>query len=224
MRCSYIQSILPTEKQKENPLKSEDFEGFSSLRDSGEAERRETFQKRNPSRAWLQVNTGAFSYDQALRGAIRDLAEKGIGGVAYPSGHHDKMDVAARRALITGLNQTVADLQLARADEMECDLVEVTSHAGARPTHAVWQGQVYSLSGKHPHYKDFRDETGYGTGEGLCGWNCNHSFYPFFEGLSHQAFERDPAARLGKSNDQVYEESQRQRYYERQIRKRSASA
>lgn len=169
-------------------------------------------------RAWLQVNSGAFTPHQALRQAVDDLAQKGIRGVAYPSGHHDKADVAVRRALITGLNQTVAEAQLARADEMGCDLVEVTSHAGARPTHAVWQGQVFSRSGKHPRYGNFYDETGYGTGDGLCGWNCYHSFYPYFEGISKPAFERDPSARLGKTNDQVYEESQTQRYYERKVR------
>lgn len=169
-------------------------------------------------RAWLQVSTGAFTQQQALTMVVEDLSKKGIRGIVYPSGHKDKLDVAARRALITGMNQTVAELQLARMDEMNCDLVEVTSHAGARPTHAVWQGQVYSRRGRTSEYGNFYDETGYGTGEGLCGWNCYHSFYPYFEGLSRRAAERDPAARLGKSNDQVYEESQQQRYYERQIR------
>lgn len=169
-------------------------------------------------RAWLQVSTGAFTQQQALTMVVEDLSKKGIRGIVYPSGHKDKLDVAARRALITGMNQTVAELQLARMDEMNCDLVEVTSHAGARPTHAVWQGQVYSRRGRTSEYGNFYDETGYGTGEGLCGWNCYHSFYPYFEGLSRRAAERDPAARLGKSNDQVYEESQQQRYFERQIR------
>lgn len=169
-------------------------------------------------RAWLQVSTGAFTQQQALTMVVEDLSKKGIRGIVYPSGHKDKLDVAARRALITGMNQTVAELQLARMDEMDCDLVEVTSHAGARPTHAVWQGQVYSRRGRTSEYGNFYDETGYGTGEGLCGWNCYHSFYPYFEGLSRRAAERDPAARLGKSNDQVYEESQQQRYFERQIR------
>lgn len=168
-------------------------------------------------RAWLQVNTGAFSYTEALNRAIRDLSAQGIQKIAYPSGHVDRMDVAARRALITGLNQTTAELQLARMDELQTDLIEVSSHAGARPTHAIWQGQVYQKTGRGK-YENFYDETGYGTGDGLCGWNCYHSFFPYFEGMSHQAFERDPSARLGKSNDQMYEESQRQRALERRIR------
>lgn len=169
-------------------------------------------------RAWLQVNSGAFSYSEALRRAVRELGQQGIEKIAYPSGHVDRTDVAARRALLTGLNQTTAELQLARMDELETDLIEVSSHAGARPSHAEWQGQVYSKSGRDRHYQNFYDATGYGTGDGLCGWNCYHSFFPYFEGISRQAFERDPARRLGKSNDQVYEESQKQRYYERKIR------
>lgn len=168
-------------------------------------------------RAYLQVSSGAFSYTEALNRAIKDLADQGIEKIAYPSGHVDRMDVAARRALITGLNQTAAELQLARMDELETDLIETSSHAGARPTHAEWQGQIFSKSGRGK-YENFYDATGYGTGDGLCGWNCYHSFFPYFEGISHQAFERDPSARLGKTNDEVYEESQRQRYYERQIR------
>lgn len=168
-------------------------------------------------RAYLQVSSGAFSYSESLRRTIKELADNGIEKIAYPSGHADRMDVAARRALITGLNQTTAELQLARMDELETDLIETSSHAGARPTHAVWQGMVFSKSGRGK-YENFFDATGYGTGDGLCGWNCYHSFFPYFEGISHSAFERNPAARLGKSNDQVYEESQKQRYYERKIR------
>lgn len=169
-------------------------------------------------RAYMQVLSGAFSYEAALANVIRDLAQKGIERIVYPSGHRTRMDAAARRALLTGLNQTTAELQLARMDELGTHLIEVTSHAGARPTHAVWQGQVYWHGEKVSGYKNFEDSTGYGTGDGLCGWNCYHSFFPFFEGISKQSFERDPAARLGKSNDQVYEESQKQRYHERQIR------
>lgn len=168
-------------------------------------------------RAYMQVQSGAFSYETALSRVIKDLGSQGIEKIAYPTGHVDHMDVAARRALLTGLNQTTAELQIARMDEMGCDLVEVTSHAGARPSHAEWQGQVYSRSGRTHGYDSF-DVTGYGTGDGLCGWNCYHNFFPYFDGLSTRTFERDPSARLGKSNDQVYAESQQQRGYERSVR------
>jgi hypothetical protein len=103
--------------------------------------------------------------------------------------------------------------------DMGTELAEVTSHAGARPTHAVWQGKVYSMSGRSGDYGNFYDETGYGTGEGLCGWNCYHSFYPFYRGLSTRSFVHDPSSdNSGRDNDEMYEESQRQRAYERAIR------
>ena len=79
-------------------------------------------------------------------------------------------------------------LQLARMEEMGCEFVEVTAHEGARPTHAVWQGRVYHRGGAVVHdgerYEDFETATGYGTGPGLCGWNCRHNFYPFYPGVS----------------------------------------
>ncbi|MEA4928500.1 MAG: phage minor capsid protein [Candidatus Limiplasma sp.] len=169
--------------------------------------------------AWLQVSSGAFSLGQALRTLVRDLAGQGITKVAYPSGHADTTDVAARRAVITGVNHTAGEIQLQAAKDMDTDLVQVSSHPGARPSHAVWQGGIYSISGKSDKYKPFLETTGYGTGPGLCGWNCRHSFYPFVEGVSEPSFDRDPSqTQYGKSNDQMYEESQRQRELERRIR------
>ena len=98
---------------------------------------------------------------------------------------------------------------------MDCQLVEVSSHLGARPSHAEWQGKIYSLVKGHPRYPYFYDATGYGTGDGLGGWNCRHSFFPYFEGLSSPANAPD----FTKSeNEQVYHDTQKQRSYERAIR------
>lgn len=98
-------------------------------------------------RAWLQLQSGAFSQEEAIRGAIKDLAGAGVECITYPSGHVDHMDVAVRRAAVTGANQTCARLTLTMAEEMGCSLVETTAHAGARPEHAVWQGKVFALNG-----------------------------------------------------------------------------
>lgn len=168
-------------------------------------------------RAYMQVTSGAFTFDQALRMAVSDLARNSIEKLTYESGSVSSAESAARRSLMTGLNQTTAQLQLMRADEADCDLVEVTAHLGARPSHAVWQGMVYSRSGSSGRYRNFYEATGYGTGEGLCGWNCYHSFFPFFEGLSMRTFSKKMSGG-GKTNEQVYEESQRQRTLERAIR------
>ena len=169
-------------------------------------------------KAYMRTITGTMDGVTAIRRAVQELARQGVTEAAYPSGAHHNTDFAVRRAVCTGINQTCAKLQLARAEDMGCNLVETSSHAGARPTHAVWQGQVFCISGHHPKYKDFYAETGYGDGDGLCGWNCYHSFFPFFEGLSEQSFSRDPSADAGRDNDEDYELSQKQRYYERQIR------
>lgn len=191
-------------------------------------------------RAWLQIQSGAFSRQQAVTMAIKDLCEQGVGAkasaptVRYPSGHIDKLDVAVRRAVLTGVNQAALRLQMARMDEMGCDLVEVSAHAGARTgdglegpgNHAWWQGKVYSRSGTSLIYPSFVECTGYGTGEGLGGWNCRHSFFPFFEGISRPAYTDGELEELNAPKYEYngkllteYEASQRQRAYERQLRR-----
>ncbi|QNO17348.1 phage minor capsid protein [Caproicibacterium amylolyticum] len=174
--------------------------------------------------AEMQVESGAFDYVSAIRNAVRTAIDGGE-WVTYPSGHHDRLDVATRRAVLTGINQTSAEVSLSYADDMECDLVETTAHAGARPSHMVWQGQVFSRSGKSDKYDDFAGATGYGTGAGLCGWHCRHSFHPFFEGLSESAY---PKSKLKEYENQIvtyngekisyYDATQQQRAMERAIR------
>lgn len=176
--------------------------------------------------AYMDITSGAFSYQDAVRSAVKSLSKAGIDAIIYPSGHTDKMDVAVRRAVLTGVNQTAARMQIARADEMECDLVETTAHMGARPEHMDWQGRIFSRSGKSRKYPDFVKSTGYGTGPGLCGWNCRHSFFPYFEGLSERAYSR---AKLREYENKTvtyngrtlpyYDATQQQRYLERQIRR-----
>lgn len=169
-------------------------------------------------RAYIQIISGAFDPTTAIKRAIRELATSGIEKIAYPSGATSSIETAVRRAVTTGVNQSVSKLQLLRAEEMGCELVETSSHAGARPSHAEWQGKVFCIKGHHKRYGDFYRETGYGTGEGLCGWNCYHSFYPYFEGLSTPSFIRDPSSDAGRKNGDDYELQQKQRYYERKIR------
>jgi hypothetical protein len=177
-------------------------------------------------RAYMQITSGAFDYNSAIRMAVKDLCGKGVATIEYPSGHVDYMEVAIRRATVTGVNQTAAKLQDTRANEMESDLVETTAHAGARPEHAVWQGKIFSRSGTHPKYPDFVTSTGYGTGAGLCGWNCRHNFFPYLEGISEPAYSKTELEKMSAKdyvyNGQAmteYEAAQKQRYIERQIRK-----
>ena len=177
-------------------------------------------------RAWLQISSGAFDYQTAIRRAIKELASTGLQSITYPTGHTDALDVAVRRAVLTGVNQTTARLSEARAEEMGCDLVETTAHPGARPEHVRWQGKVFSRSGKSRKYPDFVSSTGYGTGPGLCGWNCRHSFFPYFEGLSESAYPHSKLREYEEKTVQYngktlsyYDATQQQRYIEWQIRR-----
>ena len=180
--------------------------------------------------AWLKVSTGAFDYKTAVKQAVDSLADD-MPMVTYPSGHKDSIEVAARRAVLTGVNQTTGKLQVARMDEMGCEFVETSAHGGARPSHAEWQGRRFHRGGavdyKGRHYPDFEAATGYGTGAGLCGWNCRHTFFAVFPELGDppqwtQEQLRDLNARNIEWNGKkytAYEISQMQRARERNVRR-----
>ncbi len=177
--------------------------------------------------AYLQVSTGGFTYDRAMRSACRRLADEGIKVVEYQK-KSDQLDVAARRAILTGVAQTSGVLQIERMLEMGVDLVQTSAHIGARPTHEVWQGRIFSLTGKDG-YPNFYEVTGYGTGPGLMGWNCRHSFYPYFKGLSSDLYRNldeyvgETVTYNGKELT-FYEATQAQRKIEREIRKSKREA
>lgn len=180
--------------------------------------------------AWLKVSSGAFDYKSAVKTAVDTLADD-MPYIIYPTGHTDTLEVAARRAILTGVNQTAGKLQDARMEEMGVEYVETTAHGGARPTHAEWQGKRFHLGGDKvldgKMYKDFVQETGYGTGAGLCGWNCRHQYFPCFPELgdppswTQESLEQLNARNIeynGKMYTQ-YEISQMQRARERTVRK-----
>ena len=180
--------------------------------------------------AWLKVGTGAFDYKTAVKQAVDSLADD-MPMVTYPSGHTDSIEVAARRAILTGVNQTTGKLQVARMDEMGCEFVETTAHGGARPSHAEWQGRRFHRGGavdyKGRHYPDFEAATGYGTGAGLCGWNCRHQFFACFPELGDPPqWTQEQLQELNARNIEyngkkytAYEISQMQRARERNVRR-----
>lgn len=163
--------------------------------------------------AYMQSMSGMISPRQAVREALETIVEGGV-YVEYPGGRKDTIETATARAVRTGISQASGRIQIARMDEMDVDLVLVSSHLGARPSHAEWQGQVYTRSGLNPKYPDFVAVTGYGTVTGLCGANCRHSFGPYFEGQGNP-FEQFDA----EENKKQYELEQQQRTLERRIRK-----
>ena len=142
--------------------------------------------------AYMQVVTGAFDYDSAMKKACNQLAADGITGVQYRNGKPVRLQIepAVRMNIITGVNQTASAMTMNNCDELGCDLVETTAHIGARPEHAAWQGEVFSISGTNPKYRPF-SVCELGTITGLCGINCRHSYYPYFEGLEKHYTQAD---------------------------------
>lgn len=188
--------------------------------------------------AVLQIQSGAISYNQAIRGAVKQLADSGIKTAEYESGHMDQIDVAVRRAIMTGINQLCQQYSEQGMDYLETDLVEVSAHIGARNTgtgpenHESWQGKIYRWSKKPKQssgrYPDFIASTGYCTGPGLGGWNCRHHFYPFVESVMEPTYSSsDLNAMKGKNREISFEgrqydgytATQKQRQIERTVRK-----
>ena len=171
------------------------------------------------NKSLLDASTGIKSLQDATRDAVQRMAKEGITGVKYqkPNGGiiRYNTDTAVRRAVLTTTSQMTGELQLQRAREWGCNLVEVSSHGAARPTHAVWQGKIYSIEGGTPQYPNLVETTDYGSVTGLKGANCSHEFYPFFEGISEQKYEPTPNK---AQNAADYENTQTLRGMERSMR------
>nr|DAE51037.1 MAG TPA: minor capsid protein [Caudoviricetes sp.] len=169
--------------------------------------------------AYHKVISGAVSYTQAVREAVDTVAQNGV-IVRYPTGHRDTIETATARAVRTGISQASDDISMQRMKEQEWDIILVSAHIGARTgdgganpgNHLWWQGQFYSRTGQDKRFPPF-SLTGYGTGEGLGGWNCRHSFGPG-DGVNnpYKDIETEDNVRLEKLE-------QRQRALERRIRK-----
>ena len=188
--------------------------------------------------ALLQVQSGSVSYNTAIASVVKQLADSGLRMVDYESGRSDQVDVAARRAVMTGVNQINQKYAEQSTEYLETDLVETSAHIGARnignvpENHEMWQGKWYRWSEKPQtstgEYPDFIETTGYGTGAGLGGWNCRHTFYPVVEGVSEATYSQaDLDAMKGENRKFKFEgqeydgytATQEQRSIERTIRK-----
>lgn len=176
--------------------------------------------------AIARVNSGASTAERALHRAVRRLERDGVSVVQYrdAAGNltvRNRVDVAVRRHVRTQIAQDGARMTARAMDEYGVQLVEVSSHPNARPSHAAWQGQVYgwhgavSIDGRS--YEGLEAATGYGSVDGLLGANCRHSFGPYLPGAP-RAYERDPKHASGLPGEEVYRLEQRQRAGERAIR------
>lgn len=184
--------------------------------------------------AVMQVQSGAINYNQAIKTAVKQLADSGLKVVDYESGHHDSIDVAARRAVMTGVSQICAKYTEQSAEYLETPYFEVSAHSGARDkpgpspwsSHKDWQGKVYSIH-IGDIYPSIYDVCGFGAVDGLEGVNCRHRRFPWIEGVSERTYTDEQLQHiddgLGCEYDgkkyTAYEATQMQRRVEREIRK-----
>ncbi len=183
--------------------------------------------------AAMQIQSGAISYNQAITSAVKQLAQSGLKIVDYESGHRDQIDVAVRRAVMTGINQICAKYTEQSAEYLETPYFEVSAHAGARDkpgpspwsSHKDWQGKVYSIRAGDI-YPSIYEVCGFGYVDGLEGANCRHRRFPWVEGVSERTYTDEQLAHIddglgctfdGKTYT-AYEATQMQRRVERQIR------
>lgn len=161
-------------------------------------------------KAYNLVSTGALSYTQAVKEVLNNIVSDGV-TIKYPTGHEDTIETATLRAVRTGISQATSQIQMARAEEMGVDKFIISSHLGARPSHQVWQGKIFTMD----ELKSTDDGMpALGTATGLSGINCRHSVSPWFDNMDNPFEQYD-----SEENRKQYEKEQYQRTLERRIRK-----
>lgn len=184
--------------------------------------------------AEMMIKSGAISYNEAIKRSVKELADSGLRAVDYESGHRDQVDVAVRRAIMTGVSQLCSKYTEQAAEYLETPYYEVSAHAGARDkpgpspwsSHKDWQGKVYSTR-SGDIYPNIYEVCGLGAVDGLEGANCRHRRYPWVEGVSERTYTDEQLDHIddglgctfdGKTYT-AYEATQEQRKVERTIRK-----
>lgn len=171
--------------------------------------------------AIMDVLVGGFDYSTVIRRIVTQMTNSGLRTVDYASGRSNRVDVAVRRAVMTGFAQLTGKINEHNAAELGTEYFETDWHPAARPTHREWQGKVY-------HYKDLQSVCGLGTVAGLCGANCRHEYHPFVKGISQRMYSdqwlseqnhREEIKKTwnGKELD-AYEQTQQQRKMETAMR------
>ena len=179
--------------------------------------------------AEMQISTGAFDVNTAIRQAIEYAIQDGVSVKYYDEDTGEvtatrNVVSAVRTAVLTGVSQTTGEIVFQNALDMGTDIIELSAHIGARPSHAVWQGKLVCISDRKTDYLTLAD-IGYGEVDGYKGINCRHYGFAFIEGVSKRVYTdkelEEMAAKAVTYNGNempVYEANKRQRAMERKIR------
>lgn len=171
--------------------------------------------------AMWDLLSGGFDFNTILNRTVSRMTTSGIRWIDYDSGNRNRVDVAARRAILTGFRQIQGKINEQVAQELETDRYEVSAHVGARPTHQPWQGRVYTM-------QQLIDICGLGEIDGLHGINCYHDYQAFPPGsirtytdeqLEQMIKEENTPKEYKGKKYTTYEALQKQRYIERCMRK-----
>lgn len=163
------------------------------------------------NKASLKIATGVISTDDAIAQTVREWSKKGIPAIVDSAGRTWSSEAYAQTVLRSSVRNVTTETQFTRCDEYGIDLIEISSHADARPGCAPYQGKVYARSGTHKRYPSF-NTTSYGEPDGILGINCRHNIFPYFEGITTKTYDANP------NTQRAYKQSQVQRRYERDIR------
>lgn len=172
-------------------------------------------------KAVTDITTGSFDYNKTIKETINEMTRSGIRVIGY-DGWHNRIEVAARRAVMTGITQVTNKINEMNAEKLGTDYFEVSWHATARPSHQEWQGRVYSK-------EELETICGLGSVTGLCGANCYHNYYPFVPGVSVRTYTDEQLDEMNAKENELkpykgreytsYEATQKQRELETLMRK-----
>ena len=168
----------------------------------------------------LEVQTGLKTPDRALKDNIYKWRDNGIKtALVDKAGHNWSLEGYTRTVIRTTTARTYNDLRIQSMKDFDSPLAVMSSHPAARPACAPIQGKIVNIVPREsakfdPAYPSIYDH-GYGDPSGCFGINCAHKLYPYVKGVSHNYQKQyDPKRAVEKMKVQ-----QRQRYYERNIRR-----
>ena len=171
--------------------------------------------RREMDSAHMKVVTGATDYMTAIRQDCNKLAASGVRTIDYESRRSDRIEVAARRAILTSVAHVTHRISEQNGEELGADGWEMSAHSGSRPSHAVYQGRQYTQEQYERIIKPLISEP-----------NCRHDVFPIILGVSEpvyteeelQNIDQPPFTYEGRKYT-AYEASQQMRKMERAMRK-----
>lgn len=175
------------------------------------------------NRATIQSTSGAFTFRQIAERYIRMLGDSGIRTIDYESGRTYAFESQLKRIIIDSSRNMANTVNRKNAEDLGTDLMEISAHAGARPSHAEWQGQILSLEGRRGYLT--LGDIGEGDVDGFGGANCRHTYFPYFEGMPRNYTEeeleefKNETVEVDGQKIPLYEATQTMRRFENSIRK-----